>query len=139
MATYNQLPVYKATYDLLLYVYQTGKDVQRDYRYTLGETLKRDLITILTLIYRANANRQKVEIIVEAREKLVAVKLQLRLLHDLKQLSLKNYANASLMTESISKQLSAWQKSYESKNPCYLMRLCLLRCPEAQKKYAQPA
>lgn len=29
MATYNQLPVYKATYDLLLYVYQTGKDVQR--------------------------------------------------------------------------------------------------------------
>ena len=108
MATYNQLPVYKATYDLLLYVYQTGKDVQRDYRYTLGETLKRDLITILTLIYRANANRQKVEIIVEAREKLVAVKLQLRL---------KNYANASLMTESISKQLSAWQKSYEGRTP----------------------
>lgn len=117
MAIYNQLPVYKATYDLLLYVYQTGKDVQRDYRYTLGETLKRDLITILTLIYRANANRQKVEIIVEAREKLVAVKLQLRLLHDLKQLSLKNYANASLMTESISKQLSAWQKSYEGRIP----------------------
>ena len=119
MATYNQLPVYKATYDLLLYVYQTGKDVQRDYRYTLGETLKRDLITILTLIYRANANRQKVEIIVEAREKLVAVKLQLRLLHDLKQLSLKNYANASLMTESISKQLSAWQKSYEGRIRAY--------------------
>ena len=59
--------------------------MQRDYRYTLGETLKRDLITILNaLIYRANANRQKGEIIVEAREKLVAVKLQLRLLHDLK-------------------------------------------------------
>ena len=41
----------------------------------------------------------------------------LRLLHDLKQLSLKNYANASLMTESISKQLSAWQKSYEGRYP----------------------
>lgn len=118
MATYNQLPVYKATYDLLLYVYQTGKDVQRDYRYTLGETLKKDLISILTLIYRANNNTlKKVETIVEAREKLVAVKLQLRLLHDLKQLSLKNYANASLMTESISKQLSAWQRSYEGRSP----------------------
>lgn len=55
MATYNQLPVYKATYDLLLYVYQIGKDVQRDYRYTLGETLKKDLIAILILIYRANS------------------------------------------------------------------------------------
>lgn len=105
MATYNQLPVYKATYDLLLYVYQTGKDVQRDYRYTLGETLKKDLITILTLIYRANANRQKVEIIVEAREKLVAVKLQLRLLHDLKQLSLKKlrqrFANDRIHIQTI--------------------------------------
>ena len=111
MATYNQLPVYKATYDLLLYVYQIGKNVQRDYRYTLGETLKKDLIMILTLIYRANSTRQKVETIIEAREKLVAVKLHL------KQLSLKNYANASLMTESISKQLSAWQKSYEGRYP----------------------
>ena len=117
MATYNQLPVYKATYDLLLYVYQIGKNVQRDYRYTLGETLKKDLIMILTLIYRANSTRQKVETIIEAREKLVAVKLQLRLLHDLKQLSLKNYANASLMTESLSKQSSARQKTYEGRYP----------------------
>lgn len=116
MATYNQLPVYKATYDSLLYVYQIGKDVQRDYRYTLGETLKKDLIAILILIYRANSARQKVETILEAREKLVAVRLQLRLLRDLKQLSLKNYANAALMTESISKQLSAWQKSYEGRS-----------------------
>ena len=57
MATYNQLPVYKATYDLLLYVYQIGKNVQRDYRYTLGETLKKDLIMILEIflfIYKQN-------------------------------------------------------------------------------------
>lgn len=115
MATYNQLPVYKATYDLLLYVYQIGKDMQRDYRYTLGETLKKDLITLLTLIYRANSTHQKVIVLLEAREKLVEVKLELRLLRDLRQLSLKNYANASLMAESISKQLSAWQKSYEGR------------------------
>ncbi|WP_294593467.1 four helix bundle protein [uncultured Bacteroides sp.] len=116
MATYNQLPVYKATYDLLLYLYQVGRDVQRDYRYTLGETLKKDLVAILVLIYRANTTRQKVETIAEAREKLVAVKLQMRLLHDLKQISLKAYADASLMAESISKQLVAWQKAYEGKS-----------------------
>lgn len=117
MATYNQLPVYKATYDLLLFVYQIGQNVQRDYRYTLGETMKKDLIEVLVLIYRANSSRQKGEVISEAREKLVAVKLQLRLLNDLKQISLKAYADASLMTESISKQLAAWQKSYEGRPP----------------------
>ena len=113
MANYNQLPVYKATYDLLLYLFQAGRDMQRDYRYTLGETMKKDLTEILVLIYRANSVHEKGPVLAEAREKLVAVKLHMRLLHDLKQLSVKAYANASLMAESISKQLSAWQKNYE--------------------------
>ena len=117
MATYNQLPVYKAAYDLLLYLYQIGQNVQRDYRYTLSETMKKDLVEVLVLIYRANNAQQKIEIIAEAREKLVTVKLQLRLLHDLKQISLNAYANTSVMVETVSKQLAAWQKSYEGKSP----------------------
>ena len=111
MANYNQFPVYNSTYDLLLYLYQVGQNMQRDYRYTLGESMKKDLVEVLVLIYRANASRQKAEIIGEARERLVTVKLRLRLLHDLKQISLKAYANTSVMAESISKQLAAWQKS----------------------------
>lgn len=41
MAHYENLPVYKAVYDLLLYVFRIGKNIQRDYRYTLGEDLKK--------------------------------------------------------------------------------------------------
>lgn len=91
---------------------------------------------ILTLIYRANSTRQKVETIIEAREKLVAVKLQLRLLHDLKQLSLKNYANASLMTESISKQLSAWQKVMKEDTLLLDVFHAYYDARKAQKEYA---
>jgi len=34
------LPVYKSSYDLLLYGFELIKDVRRDYRYTAGEKLK---------------------------------------------------------------------------------------------------
>lgn len=114
MANYDNLPVYKSAYDLLLYVFQIGHNMQRDYRYTLGETLKKELVGILVLIYKANMVTGKSDIIAEARERIVVVKLHLRLLCDLKQISMKGYANGAQMAESVSKQLAAWQKSQKN-------------------------
>ncbi len=111
MATYDSLPVFKASYDLLLKIFNLGQHWQRDIKYTLGEELKKDMFGILTLIYQANATRDKDAYIEQARVGLVKVKLQLRLLHDLKQMSLKQYALSAEMSESISKQLAAWAKS----------------------------
>lgn len=116
MANYDNLPVYKSAYDLLLYVFQIGHNMQRDYRYTLGETLKKELVGILVLIYKANMVTGKSDIIAEARERIVVVKLHLRLLCDLKQISMKGYANGAQMAESVSKQLAAWQKSQKNAN-----------------------
>ena len=110
MAHYENLPVYKAVYDLLLYVFRIGKNIQRDYRYTLGEDLKKRLFKILTLVYKATAALQKHTFIELAREEMVVVKLLLRVLCDLKQLSASAYAHAALLAESVSKQLVAWNK-----------------------------
>jgi len=37
MAYYNDLPVYKFSYDLLLAVFLSAKNFNKDYRYTIGE------------------------------------------------------------------------------------------------------
>lgn len=110
---YDNLPVYKATYDLLLTVYRLNRNFQRDYRYTLGENVKNELVALLVCIYHANSTLQKTEHLVKAREHVVVVKLQIRLLMDLKQISLKQYAAAAEQIESVSKQLAAWHKSSE--------------------------
>ena len=41
MSTYDELPVYKATYDLLLEMFRFTKDFSREYKYTVGESLKK--------------------------------------------------------------------------------------------------
>ena len=51
---YENLPVYKATFDLLLMVYRRTPRMQRDYRYTLGEEAKRALQEVISCIYQAN-------------------------------------------------------------------------------------
>lgn len=111
MAIYDNLPVFKASYDLLLEIYRLSENLKRDYRYTLGENLKQETMAMMVGIYKANSMEDKTTLLGEAREKLVAVKLYIRLLHDLKQLSVKQFALLCVHTESISKQLVAWHKS----------------------------
>lgn len=53
MAQHSELPVYKATYDLLLAIFQFTKDFSREYKYTVGESLKKETIELLDLFYRA--------------------------------------------------------------------------------------
>jgi hypothetical protein len=51
MALYSDLPVYKATYDLLLAIFRFTKDFGKEYKYTVGESLKKETIELLTMIY----------------------------------------------------------------------------------------
>lgn len=109
--TYDNLPVYASAYDLLLFVFRLGSNFRREYRYTLGENLKNELIQVLQCVYMANASRQKEAPLQKARQGIAAVKVQLRLLADLKQISIRQYAQAAELAESVSKQLAAWQRS----------------------------
>lgn len=111
MATYDNLPVYKVCYDLILLLFSSGRHMQRDYRFTLGESMNKELIALMSNIYRANCRVEKKELIAQARENLEIVRLMLRLSMELKQVPLKTFATASEKIENISKQLTAWEKS----------------------------
>lgn len=111
---YDNLPVFKTTYDLLLLMFRIGKNLQREYRYTLGENVKNELVKLLVCIYHANNDTEKILHIQNAQQCVVIIKLQIRLLTDLKQIPLKQYTAMAESVASISKQLAAWLK-YVSK------------------------
>ena len=115
MANYDNLPVYKAAYDLLQSVYEKTGNVPRDVRFTLVETLKNELTEIIVLIYKANSTTDKLPHIERARDLIVSVKVRLRLLNDLRHINVKLYAQFSEQVESVSKQLASWQ-DYVRKN-----------------------
>ncbi len=110
MALHNELPVYKATYDLLLEIFKFTKEFGKEYKYTVGENLKKQTIDLLTLIYRANSRKDKQEVLQEAREHIEVIRLFVRLMKDMQQISLKRFVEVNLKIESVSKQLAGWQK-----------------------------
>ncbi|MGL4332209.1 MAG: four helix bundle protein [Bacteroidales bacterium] len=108
---YNQLPVFKAAYDLLLEFFNSTQHMKREYRYSLGEELKKEMMNLLIAVYRASLSEDKQGHILQAREHMEVVKLHIRLLFDLKQIPLKKMAQITLKNDSVSKQLAAWHKA----------------------------
>ncbi len=109
---YEQLPVYKDSYRLLTFIYIYTRRINRQYRYTLAEELKKACQEILIHIYEANTSvdKDKVGHIKEAMRWLVRVRILFRILRDLKQLSEKQIVRIVDEIASISKQLTAWHK-----------------------------
>lgn len=116
MAAYDNLPAYKAAYDLLLDVFKMNDNLTRQYKHTLGEGLRNELKTLIVTIYKANVNEEEKELNLRmAREHVVVVKLYVRMLHDLGQINLKRFIAMSDKVENLSKQVTAWHKSTVSK------------------------
>lgn len=111
MANYTELNVYKATYSLLFELLSASKSFHRDFKYTLGENLKNEMIAAMMFIWRANSVHDKQGHISSAREKIEKCRLYIRLLYDLRQISIEHFTNWNIAIQNISKQLAGWGKS----------------------------
>lgn len=115
MAIYTHLPLYKDSYALLLAVTQLMPHLPKDCRYTIGQDLRKKIMNIVILIYRANRTKNKVEFIRKMREELLETQVYIRLMCDLHYISEARYALLAEQTVGMSKQMTAWEKSESKK------------------------
>lgn len=111
MALAEELPVYKASYDLLLAMFNLAKSFRKEFKYTIGESVKNETVAAVTNIYRANCTTAKIEYIRAARENVEVIRLYVRLLKDLHQISVQQLVFLNARIENVSKQLAGWHKS----------------------------
>lgn len=100
MALYYELPVFKDVYKLILRLFDYTKDFPREYKYTLGQDIKRDGIQLVRSIYKANKERDKRKYLESFLDDFEILKLEIRICTDMKLLSLRKQAELSQMMES---------------------------------------
>lgn len=115
MAIYTNLPIYKSTYSLLLAISRISPNMPRECRYSIGQDVRNKVMEIILLVYKANRIKRKTEIISRMREVLLEVQVYIRLMCDLKYISEGCYMMLTEQTASMSKQMSAWEKSERHK------------------------
>ncbi len=111
MALYYDLPVFKEVYQLILKIFEYTKDFPKEYKYALGQDMKRDGIQLVRSIYRANKSQNKSEYLEQFLNDFEVLKLEIRLCVDMKILSIKKQAELSEMLESIGKQITGWRNA----------------------------
>ena len=77
----------------------------------MGESLKKGTINLLILIYRVNTRQDKSAVLLEAKERIEVIRLLIRLMEDLHQISIKNFVAINTIVIEVLQQLTVWHKS----------------------------
>ncbi|MCU0936047.1 MAG: four helix bundle protein [Gammaproteobacteria bacterium] len=111
MARSEHLPIYKAAYDLCLYLEQVVRGFSRYQKYGLGADLRDRARRALRLIVRANARRERVGVLLELCEQLEELKVLLRLGHDVQAFAnFNSFEHAVTLVVDIARQNEGWLK-----------------------------
>lgn len=111
VALYYDLPVYQDVYRLILKLFEITREFPREYKYTLGQDIKRDGIVLVRSIYRANKAKDKTEYLERFLDDFEILKLEVRLCVDLKVLSMKKQAELSALMGGIGRQITGWRNA----------------------------
>jgi len=110
MARYEHLPIYRAAYDIAVYIEKIVRQFARYHKYTLGSELRRRSLTVLEGIVRANNAANRAELLLGLRQEVEAFKVVARLSHDSGAFSTKKYLYLSEKLTEIAKQNEGWLK-----------------------------
>ena len=99
----SSLRVYGDAYCLSLEVCRLCANLDKTYKYSLGEQLRLASFNLILAVQGSKA--------AEARRLLAEVQLCLRMLADLKAIPQKRFLSFVEVTDNISKQLLAWERS----------------------------
>ena len=97
-------------YDLLLWLIPVLEKFPKSQRFLLGERIETLLLDIMDLIIQAVYTRNKASILKEANLKIEKLRYLIRLVKDLKYLSIKKYEYVSRCINEIGAELGGWIK-----------------------------
>ena len=113
MARYEHLPIYRAAFELTVYIESLVSRMSKRFKYALGQRLQKSALEIVVLIVKV----QNVPLN-EKRPLLsqLGVEIEvLNLLHLSKEMNalptLKSYEHSARLTVSVAKQAAGWLKS----------------------------
>ena len=112
----ENLPIFKASLDLTVYIDSIVKNQERYYKYSIGSDLRESAKEMLFLIGRANRamKLKRVELLKILVEECEKIKVLLVLAKELKALkSFKQFEYASKLAINVCKQAQGWLKSME--------------------------
>ena len=91
---------------MVLLLFHYTEDFPGEYKFTLGQDFKRDGITLVRSIYRANKAREQKQYLEQFLDDFELLKLEIRLAVDLHLVTIKQHSELTLLLSGIGKQIT---------------------------------
>jgi hypothetical protein len=110
---YDELPIFKATLDFVVYIETIVKSFDKYHKYTIGEDLRTYAKEMLFLVHKANiAKENRLDFLERLRDKCEEMKMLLRVAKELKAFkSFNSFEHSSRLIVDICKQSQNWLRS----------------------------
>jgi four helix bundle protein len=102
------------TYDLLLWIIPVIEKFPKSQRFLLGDRIESMLLDVMEHIIQAVYTKNKIVLLRDANLKLEKLRYLIRLVKDLKYLSIKRYEFAAKSINEIGTELGGWIKYTQS-------------------------
>lgn len=117
MGLHTDTEIFRTTYDLFAVTTEAIRNMPRDVKMHMGGKIRDEVLEAIDAIYMANASRDKVPHIENARRRIARVEVLLRQSVDLRFITKPAYARTVELTRSIGRQATAWRKYSASHAP----------------------
>jgi four helix bundle protein len=107
----QELIIFKKSYDFSKWLFNHTNKFPKSHRFSVAVRLENGMLEFLRQISIANHRKKKLPLLQLADEELLALKINLRLSHDLRFISTSSYEYAIKSLEEIGKMLGGWMKS----------------------------
>ena len=116
MAQSEELPIFRAAYDMLEKLIELQKDLPKLLRYNVGERMVDHCLDVLGQVYRANMSREKrvaaiEELLISYRQLLML----LRVVYRQKAISSGRYAELLKLADTIGRQATGWKNNEQNR------------------------
>lgn len=118
MGHHTETKIYQAAYGLLGVATDYMKNMPRSVKPILGAGLCARCLELILLIADANSkpNQERLPLIVEILQRVVALELLMRLCRDKRFISVDQYSAAIVLTSSVGRQANGWKKWCEKQD-----------------------
>lgn len=111
-ALYENLRVYKKSFELVVYFENTVRGFDRYHKYTMGSELRNLSRAILVLIAKANTKCERKQCLEEALDKLEELKILVHVCQEIKAFrSFESFEFSTKLIIDIAKQCEGWSRS----------------------------
>ena len=118
MAYYENLPIYKKSMELAVYMENVVRNFSRYHKYSIGTDMRDLSKNLVTLIIKANSRKDKRRLLAELRDKSEEMKVNIMIGKEVKAFkSFKQFQHAASLAVEISRQSEGWLRSQEGEGP----------------------